>query len=162
MIPHERNRKTSQRRTFIRQVLLVSFVIAFALNLTWEMLQMPAYTRFAQSSLQAWLFCGLAAIFDTLYVIFLYWLGKRLTRKENWIFHLTWLDVFGIILLGIITATIVERIALTLSFWSYSKGMLEVPLLQVGILPLIQLIALPLATFWLVGRAIESQDTSGQ
>ena len=161
MIPCDQNRKTSQR--LIRQVLLLSFVIAFALNFTWEMLQMPAYARFARSSIQAWLFCGLAAIFDALYIIFLYWLGKYLTRKENWIFHLTWLYVSAIILLGIITATIVERIALTLSFWSYSEGMLEVPLLQVGILPLIQLIALPLATFWLVGQVTnKSQDTSGQ
>ena len=58
MIPRDRNRETSQRQTSTRQVLLLSFVIAFALNFTWEMLQMPAYTRLDRRSIQAWLFCG--------------------------------------------------------------------------------------------------------
>lgn len=65
--------------------MLLTFVIAFVLNFVWEMLQMAAYARFAQTPVQMWLFCSLATtIGDALYIILLYWLGKSLMQEKNW------------------------------------------------------------------------------
>lgn len=148
----------NQKQTSVRKLLLLIFFIAFALNFVWEMLQMPAYGRFAQSAAQMWLFCTLATTGDAVYISLLYWIGKSLTQDQIWIAHLDWLRVSAIIVVGIISATLVERIALTFGFWQYSEVMIEVPLLQVGILPMLQLTILPLATFWLVKQATKSKD----
>lgn len=153
-----------QKSNRFRKVLFLNFAVAFVLNLAWEMLQMPAYSRFAPSTIEAWLICALAAIGDALYTlllyILLYWLGKRLTQKVNLFISLDLVNILAIALLGAIAATIVERIALTFGFWQYSQRMVEVPLFQVGILPLLQLIILPLFTFWITGHITKSQIMS--
>lgn len=146
----------NQKQTSVIKLLLLIFFIAFALNFIWEMLQMPAYSRFAQSAVQIWLVCTLATTGDAVYISLLYLLGKSLTQDQIWIAHIDWLRVSAIIVVGIITATLVERIALAFGVWQYSEVMIKVPLLQVGILPLLQLTILPLATFWLVKQATES------
>lgn len=146
----------NQKQTSIRKLLLLIFFTAFALNFIWEMLQMPAYAPFAQSSIQTWLFCGLAAIADALYISLLYWLGRHLKQDKKWIAHLSWLPVTAIVILGFVTATLVEHTALALGVWRYSEEMFKLPFLRVGILPLLQLIILPLATFWLVKQATKS------
>lgn len=106
---------------------------------------MPAYGRFAQSSVQMWLFCTLATSGDALYISLLYWLGKHLIQDKSWIIHLNQLRILAIIVICIVSVTLVERIALKLGSWQYSESMIEVPLFQVSVLPL--------ATFWLVKQA---------
>lgn len=99
------------------------------------------YGRFAASTVGAGSICALAAISDALYAlllsIFLYWLGKRLTQKVNWIIPLDLVSIWAVALLGAIAATIVERIALAFGFWQYTQRMVEGSLGQIGILPLL-------------------------
>lgn len=142
-----------------KKLLLLTFTVAFPFSFVWEMVQMFAYAPFGQSTAQTWLFCGLASIADSAYITALYWLGKYFTRNDRWIAHLTWRRIIKIAIVGIISATVMERIALTFRLWQYSDAMIRLPVLQVGIIPLIQLSVLPLLTFWIVKYAIERQKT---
>jgi hypothetical protein len=145
----------SRKQTVIRTFLLPTFAIAFPLSFVWEMLQMFAYAPFGQSAAQTWLFCGLASLADALYIALLYWFGTRLTRDRSWIAQLSWRRLLALTLTAIVSATLIERIALSLGLWRYSDAMLQVPLLDVGFLPIIQLIVLPLMTFWFVRQLVE-------
>lgn len=145
-----------QKQGATKQFLTISFVTAYILSFVWEMLQMPFYKAFMQYTVQAWLFCGLASIFDALYIVILYWVGKRFTHNQDWIVHLNWKRILAIALLAVLTATISERVALALGLWQYSEKMAIVPLLQIGIIPPLQLTVLPIITFWLMNRVIKS------
>lgn len=72
---------------------------------------MPFYKSFGQSVTQAWLFCGLASIFDALHIITLYWIGKRFTRNQDWIVHLNWKSILMIASSAVLTATIQKALA---------------------------------------------------
>lgn len=113
---------------------------------------MFAYEQFAASFLEASLICGLASIGDAVYIVALYWLGRRITRDRNWIAHLNGRRILAIAGAGLISATVVEWVALMLGRWSYSDAMIRLPFLEVGILPVLQLIILPILTFWIVGQ----------
>lgn len=116
---------------------------------------MVAYAPFGQSTAQTWLFCGLASLADALYIALLYWFGIRLTRDQSWIVHLNQIRLLALTLAAIVSATLIERIALNLGLWRYSDAMIRVPLLDVGFLPMIQLIVLPLVTFWFVSQLVK-------
>ena len=118
---------------------------------------MVAYAPFGQSALQRWLFCGLAAIADALYITVLYWIGGYLTHNADWIFDLTGKRIFWIAIAGVISATFTERTALALGLWQYSDAMTQVPILQVGIVPILQFFVLPIVTFWFVKRLSKQQ-----
>jgi hypothetical protein len=148
----------SEGQTSVRQKLLPTFAIALALNYAWEMLQMSAYGRLSQSQARVWLFCGMAAAADALYTGLLYWLGARVTHEENWIARLSWRRASVVAVLGIISAVSAEWLALSLGVWRYGAEMVIVPILRVGLLPILQLAFLPLVTFWLVGRIASHED----
>lgn len=145
----------SREQTAIRTLLLLTFTIAFPLSFVWEMLQMFAYAPFGQSTAQTWLFCGLASLADALYIALLYWFGTRLTRDRSWIAQLNWRRLLALTLAAIVSATLIERIALNLGLWRYSDAMIRVPLLDVGFLPMIQIIVLPLVTFWFLNQLVK-------
>jgi hypothetical protein len=150
----------SQTQPSVRKFLLFVFIIAFPLSFIWEMVQMPLYGTFAQSTLQVWLICGLASVADALYITVVYWLGNRLAQNPSWIAHLNWKSILAIAISAIISATFVERIALSFGLWRYSEATFPTPLLDVGIVPIVQLIVLPLVTFWLVVQMTKHQNSS--
>ncbi len=55
-------------------------------------------------------------------------------------------------ILGAITAVAVERVALAEGRWTYNSLMPIVPVVQVGLWPLLQMIVLPVLTAWLSER----------
>ena len=55
-------------------------------------------------------------------------------------------------LLGAVTAVAVERIALATGRWTYNPLMPIVPLLQVGLWPVLQMTLLPVLSVWLSER----------
>jgi hypothetical protein len=133
----------------VRLPLLI-LLIAFALNLGWEMLQMFAYFGLPRSPWAVWLVCGLASVIDAVYALLLYRAGSYLTGDSGWALRLNLKRICVIAVTGFVTAVVVERAALALDLWSYSAEMIRLPLLRAGILPVLQLILLPLVTFWLV------------
>jgi hypothetical protein len=54
-----------------------------------------------------------------------------------------------------------ERLNVGLVRWTYAEAMPVVPVLDVGLAPLLQWIAVPLAAFWLLGRLRRGGELEG-
>ena len=124
------------------------FFIAFALNLAWEMVQMRAFAGMSRISLPSIAICSAAAIGDSTYILLLYWVGYMITADTAWISRITPIRLWAILAVGFVVAVTMERIALLASLWQYARSMPLIPVIQVGLWPVLQLMTLPLAAFW--------------
>lgn len=97
-------------------------------------------------------YCVFAAVCDAAYVLALYWIIAKATHDRAWIYRLTGPRVVAVLAAGFVCAAFVEWFALSTGMWSYNQRMPVLPVLGVGISPLIQLMFLTLATYWLSAR----------
>ena len=128
-------------------------VSAFVLNWIWEMVQMAAYAEMAG---RPWLdtvgTCTLAALGDVAITLGVYSGGALAMRDLGWAATGRWPVFAAAALLGAVCAFVFERIALAAGRWSYTDRMPIVPVLGVGLWPLLQLTLLVPLAFWLASR----------
>ena len=128
------------------------FAVSFGLNWIWEVLQMFAYqVKGAEMWTHILLYCTLATVIDALVTIGSYALAARIGRNQE--FGSGWKPYALMALFGAIWAVIFEYAGKRFGLWSYSELMPLVPIIKVGLLPLLQLlILLPAALLITVWR----------
>lgn len=130
--------------------LIVLPIAAFGLNWTWEMAQMPAYTELASASWRESVrICTVATLGDAVITLGIYGIVAIATRRLRWGLEGSWNVYATAALLGAAGAAAIEWRALALGRWSYSDRMPVVPILGVGLWPLLQLILLVPAAIWI-------------
>lgn len=122
---------------------ILIFIVAFALNLIWEKLQMPLYAVNI-SGWDCWLLCIHASIWDAVIITGVYYCIDTPSKKTRY--------VISVILLMLV-AIFIEQRALGHGKWAYT--MLMPTLFGVGISPLIQLPLLALATYELTRKVVQ-------
>lgn len=140
------------------RVFFVTLVLAaFLLNWLWEIAQMPAYAvpaRTLGASALAHVMPGLGDVAITLGV---YGIAALADGRLSWGMSGGWHVYTTAALLGGASATAYEWIALAQGWWSYSDLMPVVPVLGVGLWPLLQLtLLIPAAVrcaVWWAGRS---------
>jgi hypothetical protein len=122
---------------------LILFFVGFAINLVWEISQMQFFAdKPGDTFLEGLYYCALASIIDAVTVVSIYLIASIIIDSSKNSFY------FLAAFLGALTAIIFENIAFYFKLWSYKESMPIVPLIEVGILPFIQLILLvPLSIF---------------
>jgi len=134
---------------------VVLFTGTFVLNWFWEMLQMRAYSGLETISWrEAAPGCTMAALGDVGISVVLYGIGALAAGRLLWAAKNSWNVYCALALLALCYAALTERYALASHRWSYNHTMPIVPLLNIGLWPLLQLMVLvPLTTrisvFWL-------------
>ena len=123
------------------------FVLALPLNLMWEVAQIKAYD-FPETSLMADVIgCFVPSLGDGLMTLIIYWTGWLLFRDSKWILSPGTKGYLSMMGIGLVLAVIVEWNALyRTGAWSYNQRMITIPILQVGLLPIFQMLILPLIT----------------
>lgn len=134
----------------------ILFLTGFAINLVWEINQMPYFAGKPGNTYAEGLFyCSLASIIDGLTVVSLCFLASRVFTINTLRFYL--LAAFS----GALCAVIFENIAFYLKLWSYRESMPIVPIIEVGFLPFIQLTTLvPLSIFltdFIYGKFVQTK-----
>lgn len=123
--------------------ILLVFVLAFFLNLIWEVLHSFLYSHYQGGPITRIVLIKASlfdAIFITLiYVLFLKW---RYFQKRIWL----------ALLIGFVFAIILEIYALKTGRWAYNSLMPIVPIIGTGLTPTIQLGVLAYLTF----KAVQS------
>ena len=123
-------------------------MLAFIFNLIWENLQAPLYGDAYVQFPRHYMMCFWAALGDVVFVMTLY-LIVAWTRKDwLWFQEIRIRDVGIVILFGGAGAIIVEKVALGLFFWHYTSVMPIIPWINVGLVPILQMLILPLLTFY--------------
>jgi len=132
--------------------LLILSAVAFFLNYLWEMLQMPFYVGMSFSDLQSWLMCARASLGDVVIVLFIFILGRLIFKSWDWVYHLNLRKIIYLIFIGFSIAIVIELISLKYHRWAYSEMMPVIPKIDVGIIPVIQMILLPYLTYVVTSR----------
>lgn len=132
---------------------------SFALNWLWEMLQMPAFVEMAgRSWTETALPCAGAAVGDVAITLGIYGLGALAARSCCWGLEGVWnVYLTGTLLGGIFAATF-EWYSMASDRWSYNERMPIVPVLNLGLWPLLQLMLLvpiswAIAAWWATRRS---------
>lgn len=121
----------------------ILFLTGFAINLVWEINQMPYFAgKPGDTYTEGLFYCSLASIIDGLTIVSIYFIASRLIMPNKLKFYL--LTAF----FGALCAVIFENIAFYFKMWSYQESMPIVPFIEVGLLPFIQLLTLvPISIF---------------
>ena len=144
--------------------LIAVAVVSFALNYVWEVAQMAAFTTgngqpFPEGIAFAIQHCFVPTLGDALVACGTFFAGWILYRRADWIRMLSRRDILVISLALVGVAILVEIVNVhLLNRWGYSSRMPVVPILGVGLLPLIQLALLTLLTFRIVGRVLRQSE----
>ncbi|MGY3053114.1 hypothetical protein ACVWYG_001311 [Pedobacter sp. UYEF25] len=140
-------RKSTQKKIF-RMYVFVLLPIAFLLNAIWEVLQIPLYAGGTYSWAHI-LFCLLASVADAIMVLLIYFALALVYRKPLWIQNLTPNGIVSLILAGFIGAVLAETRHLSIGTWRYADIMPVIPILNVGLSPVVQFMILPLLIYTL-------------
>lgn len=134
----------------IKRFLVVLGAAAFGLNLVWELTQLFAFSSLDKASaFEVVVLVLIASLADALITLAAYLVTALRRRKWRWQQAVGASDFLIFAIVGVIAATLIETIALSRGTWAYGDYMLIVPMLEVGLLPLLQLtILLPVALWF--------------
>ena len=123
----------------ILRKLFILFISAFILNFIWENTHSLLYSNYMGSVITEYILLK-ASFWDAVIIAIIgfLFLWFPSLRKRNWL----------IIPIGIIVAFIIEWYALGTGRWSYNTYMPIVPILKIGLTPILQLGILGFASLW--------------
>jgi hypothetical protein len=131
-------------------------IFSFLLNMPWEFWQAPFYTGLAQSQhWEAVVMCTRAALGDALISLFAFWVVAIFSKTHFWVKHPVRYQKMAYIGFGLLVTIALEVLATrVLDRWHYADAMPVVPVIGVGLLPIMQWIVLPPLVLWFVRRQI--------
>ncbi len=102
------------------------------------------------------LFCGRACLGDAGIALISFWIVSRFSRTgRSWLLHPAGPDIARFLIIGMAVAMVLEILATRVWFrWAYSAAMPLVPVLGVGLIPLLQWLLLPPVIVWFVHRQL--------
>ena len=136
---------------------------AFVLNFIWEMLQMPLYTGVMQKPYsESVVICLLATAGDVAIMLGAFWLLALLAHSRHWVSGSDSKQVVQFTAIAFVIGIAAEEVAIKpLHSYSYNSRMPIVPVLGMGLVPLLQWILLPLAVFFLSKRQLKPRNRCG-
>lgn len=138
-------------------LILVLAGFGFASNLIWENLQAPLYGYSYVKFWQHFGMCFWATIGDVVFIVVLYGIMAWLRKNWFWILEIKIQDIVILLLLGGLGAVVIEKVALGLFAWRYTSAMPVIPWLKVGLIPVLQMLILPLWSFYLTRFILNKQ-----
>lgn len=139
------SRKASEKKVFNKLILKISG-LAFLLNLVWEIAQGSLYSGYVYD-LNHISFCALASVADMLMVLLLYFAFTIFYKDPYWLDRMAISNVIGLVLIGGTGAILGELRHLSAGSWSYSDAMPILPVVDVGLSPVLQFMLLPTLIF---------------
>lgn len=128
-------------------------VASFVMNWFWEMLQMPAYVDMAgRPWSETAIRCTLATLGDVGISLGIYAVAALAAGRLQWGMTGRWNVYAAAAVLGAVVATAIEWWAHASNRWTYSAAMPVLPIVEVGLWPLLQLIVLVPLALWIAAR----------
>ena len=131
-------------------------LFAFLLNFTWEILQIPFFHGMEQARhWDAVLLCTLATLGDVGIALTAFWTIAWLGGGHTWPLRPAAVQVAGFASVGILITIAFELLATQVwNRWNYSELRPVIPILGVGLIPLLQWMVLPPFIIWFVHRQL--------
>jgi hypothetical protein len=109
---------------------LLVFVVAFLLNLIWENLHSVLYVHYQGGPITETILLR-ASLFDAVFITILLFLIRNIKSRG--------IELYLLLSVSFLVAIAIELFALATGRWAYSPTMSIVPVLGVGLSPIIQL-----------------------
>ena len=140
------------------------FVFAVLLNYPWELMQVPLYRGMPDAAhWDAIKICTRAALGDGVIMLLAYWGAALLVRDRSWIGRPRVAPTLSFVGIGVAITVVLERLAVVSNNanwgWRYADTMPIVPVLKIGLAPLLQWLILPLLLVWFVSRQLAGART---
>ena len=146
----------------IMNSFLVQFVIfTFLFNFVWEMVQAPLFVGAPESAYSKVLKgCSAATFGDVIISLFIYHLAAAFYGSRDWGIRKNRRSIIRYVGAGI-AVTIVFEILFTQIWvrWTYLKVMPVIPLVHVGLTPILQWALIPPTVLWYLKQQKNSQET---
>ena len=129
---------------------------ALLLHFMWEMLQVPLYAQLPGATHWDGIRTCLRATFgDAAIALAAYWCAAAAGRSRQW-FRRPGRGAFWTYLaVGLVATVVLERLATgSAQRWAYAPAMPMVPLLGVGLAPIMQWLVLPPMLLWITRRQL--------
>ncbi len=146
--------RMAQNRTAFRRLTFILLALAFLLNLAWEVLQMPLY-KGLESNMQSFLFCALASVADANMTLLLYYASALVYKDPFYGANLTLARTLMLVVVGGIGAILAEMKYTSEGTWAYADTMPILPIVNVGISPVLQFMVLPALTYYLAFKILK-------
>jgi hypothetical protein len=144
------------RRALIDTPELNLALMAFLVHYPWEFLQVPFFAGMATAPhWDAVKFCTTATLGDVVFTVIAFWGTALFVGSRSWIGQVRPGATAVFVAIGVGLTMASERLATgPLARWSYSELMPVLPILGVGLVPILQWLILPPAIVWLVRRQL--------
>ena len=143
------DRETLSRKA---KLTLTAYALAVAVNYAWELAQRPLYAGADDLGTMLW-HCFAAALGDGLLAVLIFAAAAAAQGSFNWFIKPTAGAYAAMIGAALVIGFAVEWWGLRIAErWQYSELMPVIPLVGIGIVPLVQMIALPALVFWIMRR----------
>lgn len=143
IILYVRFAKEASRKHLFKTFSLTVSTLAFLMNFLWELLHGPLYQGFTYN-IKMISFFALASIADAIMVLLIYFSFSLVYKDPLWIKELSFKRGFLIVIVGGIGAVLTEIRHLSERNWSYDESMPIIPVVGVGLSPVLQFMLLPL------------------
>ncbi len=135
-------------------MLVIVFILSFLLNFVWEMWQMPFFHFESENSYTAmnWM-CTQASLGDGLISVLAFLVVKYRFNAPLWYRTATRWQYSIYLSVGILMTIVLEWINIyLLGRWYYADIMPVIPMINVGMVPLLQWLIVPLVLIFLLKR----------
>lgn len=148
---HGMNARSAEEGSVLRiRQVATAFVVAVVLNYPWERVQSQFYVGPNGTDI-AWWVCVVASLVDGLLVLLILGVGRVVFGRSDWYEQAGLRGYLVMLASGVAISVGIEWTAIyLLRWWSYSTRMPLMPILNIGLTPLIQMLVLPPLIFRLV------------
>lgn len=140
--------KTVKYKERYRCVVFFIALSAFLSNLVWELLHAPLYSVFGYDFRHVLIYV-LASVADMLMVLLLYFVFAILNRDGLWVRTMSTARIIALMTVGGLGAIFSEMWHTARGDWQYAYEMPVLPILEVGISPILQFVLLPWLSFFI-------------
>ena len=138
-------------KSFLNQTLFL-FTVAVALNYAWEVAQAPLYAGLEDWS-SIWWHCFVAALGDGVLVWLIFLVGWITFRRFDWYASPNSRSLAVVLSTGLFIGIGIEWVAVNmLDRWAYTVNMPLLSGLDVGLVPVLQMLLLPPVIFRIAAR----------
>ena len=153
-------RSSQKTKGLIDQPETNILIFALLLNYPWEFLQAPFFEGMAVAShWDAVKVCTRGAVGDAVIMLLAYWSVSVASSDRLWFRTRSRVQMLGLIAAGVIITVGIEHFATQSTNpawgWRYADTMPTVPVVGVGLTPLLQWILLPPLAIWFVRRQLK-------
>ena len=134
-----------------KRTLIWVFIVAALLNYLWELAQAPFYNGMEDYNAGIFWHCFVASLGDGIMVLLIVAAGWIALRRSDWFLRPGLRGYLVIITAGLVLAVVVEWVAVNiLNRWEYTPNMPKLPGLDIGLVPIAQMLFLPPLIFRIV------------